>query len=249
MRRFFSPDIPELMDVTQSGDATALEKDLDDLESLNARFGGHEIIQQFLPLWIRKSENLSAPETQYRILDLATASGDIPRMIADWARAQGIKVRIDAVDFNPLTIGIARKRSTAYPEINYIEADILKFEPGGGAYDVVICSQALHHFSEDDAVRVLRLCREASRGSVLVSDLLRCWKGRFAIWLLTATVYRRAMMKYDSRLSVRRAFTENEICELARRAGWSQFEHRTYFPVRQAFWMRGARENPKPSSA
>lgn len=245
MRRSFSPDIPELMDVTQAdGDIVALEKDLDDLESLNARFGGHEVIRQFLPAWLRARADGGA----CRVLDLATASGDIPRMIADFARANGVAVEIDAVDLNPVTLDIARKRSAAYPEINYIEADILAFDPAPRSRDIVICSQAAHHFGEDDAVRVLKLCRETSRGAVLVSDLRRGWLGRFAIWLLTATAYRRAMMKHDSRLSVRRAFTGPELCALARRAGWEQFEYRSYFPVRQALWMHGAQQKPKTAS-
>jgi SAM-dependent methyltransferase len=244
MRRFFSPDVPELMDITWH-DAAALEADLDDLEDLNARFGGHEIVRQFLPLWLQPSAG------KCRILDLATASGDIPRMIAGWARAKNISVEIDAVDFNPATLAIARKRSAAYPEINYIEADILALAPPSGpaAHDIVICSQAMHHFGEEDAVRVLRFCREASRRAVLVADLRRAWTGRLAIWLLTTTVYRRAMMKHDSRLSVRRAFTPGEICGLARRAGWSQFEHRSYFPVRQALWMHDTSAKPQSVSA
>lgn len=241
MKRAFSPDTPELMDITQS-DAAALEADLDDLENLNARFGGHEIIMQFLPRWIETCAG------KCRILDLATASGDIPRAIAAWARAKNIAVEIDAVDFNPVTLAIARRRSAQYPEINYIEADILALAPAPASYDIVICSQAVHHFSEDDAVRVLRLCREASRRSVLVADLCRAWAGRFAVWLLTATIYRRAMMKYDSRLSIRRAFTPDEIRGLARRAGWDHFEHRSYFPVRQAIWMHNISAAPQPAN-
>jgi hypothetical protein len=57
------------------------------------------------------------------------------------------------------------------------------------------------------------------------------------------------MMKHDSRLSVRRAFTPGEICGLARRAGWSQFEHRNYFPVRQALWMHDTLAKPQSVSA
>lgn len=243
MKRAFSTDTPELMDVVKDG-TDELEKNLDDLESLNARFGGHEIVQRFLPLWLRPRE---PGEEKYRIVDLATASGDIPRMIVDWARERKIAVEIDAVDFNAATLAIARRRSVSYPEINYIEADMLNFDTDGARYDIAICSQALHHFSEEDAVRVLETCRKLSRKHVLVADLTRRWTGRIAVWLLTAAVYRRPMMKYDSRLSVRRAFTCAEFCELARRAGWGQYEHRRFFPVRQAIWMHdvaGSRNKP-----
>jgi len=44
-----------------------------------------------------------------------------------------------------------------------------------GAIRRRFCTLALHHFSDDDAVRVLQRCRELSHKFVLVSDLRRSW--------------------------------------------------------------------------
>ena len=63
------------------------------------------------------------------------------------------------VDQQAATIEIAQKLSADYPEISFRQANVLEWgEPG--AYDIVLCSLALHHFSEEDAVRLLRRCRE-----------------------------------------------------------------------------------------
>src|SRR6266852_807145 len=164
MKRRFDPAQPELMDQPQPISAE-LERDLRNLRQLNHYFGSHAVVLRFIRRWIRPGDRL-------RIVDLATGSSDIPRLIVDLARKIGAKVEIDALDRQPATLEIARELSAAYPEISYIEGDILEWWPEQH-YDVVLCSLALHHFSHRDAVRVLRLCRELSRKFVLVSDLCR----------------------------------------------------------------------------
>src|SRR6267143_1130536 len=162
MKRSFDPAVLEMMDRDQPPSAE-LELDLERIRQLNRWFGSYHLILGFIRSWIRPADKL-------RVVDLATGSGDIPRLIVDLARKIGAKVEIDALDRQPATLDIARELSAAYPEISYIEADILEWRPEQH-YDVVLCSLALHHFSHRDAVRVLRLCRELSRKFVLVSDL------------------------------------------------------------------------------
>ena len=135
---------------------------------------------------------------------------------------------------------IARRRSAAYPEITFVEGDA-RTPPGpAGGYDFVFCSLALHHFSEEDAVSVLRRCRELARVGVVVADLERNWQAVAGVWLMTAVLYREPMTKYDARVSVRRAFSFTELASLARSAGWDRFEHRRFAIARQAVWIEPA---------
>jgi SAM-dependent methyltransferase len=179
----------------------------------------------------------------WRILDLATGSGDIPRAIAAWAAEKHIEVSIDAVDAQRSTVEIARHRSAAFPNINFHEGDIRTFgadhikNADHAAWDIVLCSLALHHFSEDDAVRVLRHAASLATRHVLVSDLRRCARGTFGVDLLTAVWMREPMTRTDARISVRRAFSFDEFSALARKAGWSNFSHTRKFCFRQAISM------------
>ncbi len=50
----------------------------------------------------------------------------------------------------------------------------------------MLCSLALHHFSDEDAVRVLRHAASLARRHVLVSDLRRSALGTLGVDLLTA---------------------------------------------------------------
>jgi len=206
-----------------------LERDLSNLQQLNKYFGSYRLVLSFVRRWIKPGAHIS-------IVDLATGSGDIPRLIADHARRIGARAEIDALDQQRATVEIARKLSAHYPEISYLEANILEWDPGK-AYDIVLCSLALHHFRDEDAVRVLQRCRELSRRFVLVADLRRGLFLTVGVYLLTALVFREPMTRYDGRLSAARAFSFAELRELADEANWQNFGHKRFRFGRQAIWL------------
>lgn len=228
MKRQFSPDEPELMDLPQPV-GPELQKDLANLEGLNRYFGGHAIFRHFLRRWFQ-------PGHTYRVLDLATGAGDGPRTMAQWAAARSVTIEIDAVDLHPSTLEVARSQSTAFPNIQWHQGDALTYQPGA-TYDLVSCTLALHHFSEADAVALLRQCARLSHRYVLVADLERSWSTTIGVWLATALIYRDPMTQYDARLSTRRAFSFAEFRRLAAQASWLQAGHRRFYPCRQAVWL------------
>jgi SAM-dependent methyltransferase len=231
MKRSFDPAVLEMMDRPQPVSAE-LERDLERIRQLNRWFGSYRLVLGFMRRWLR-------PGARVRIVDLATGSGDIPRLIADYARKIGTQIEIDALDRQPATLEVAAKLSTNYPEIYYREADILGWD-SVGTYDVVLCTLALHHFSDEDAVRVLQRCLELSRKFVLVSDLRRGFLLRTGVYLLTALIFREPMTRYDARLSAARAFSFTEMRDLAVRAGWKHLGHKRFRFARQAIWFKAA---------
>jgi 2-polyprenyl-3-methyl-5-hydroxy-6-metoxy-1,4-benzoquinol methylase len=231
MKRSFDPAVLEMMDRPQPVSAE-LERDLRYLRQLNRWFGSYRLVLSFIRRWIK-------PGARARVIDLATGSGDIPRLIADCARRIGAHVEIDALDRQPATLEIARKLSTRYPEIYYREANILEWD-SVETYDVVLCTLALHHFSDEDAVSVLRRCRELSQSFVLVSDLRRGFLLQAGVYLLTEMIFCEPMTRYDARLSAVRAFSVAELRELALRAGWDHFGHNKFRFARQAIWLEAA---------
>lgn len=229
MKREFDPAELELMDRPQPV-SIELEHDLKNLRALNRWFGSHSLVRQFCRRWIK-------PGDQFRIADLATGSGDVPRLIVDFAREIAAEVKIDALDQQSATLEIAKKLSAGYDEISFIEANILEWN-SPEHYDLVLNSLALHHFSEDDAARLLQRCRDLSRKFVLVTDLRRGLLATAGVYLLTASIFRDPMTKFDARLSAARAFSFLEMRELARRAGWKNFGHSKFRFARQAIWLQ-----------
>jgi 2-polyprenyl-3-methyl-5-hydroxy-6-metoxy-1,4-benzoquinol methylase len=228
MKRSFDPAVLEMMDRPQPVSAE-LERDLERIRQLNRWFGSYRLVLSFMRRWIN-------PGVRTRILDLATGSGDIPRLIADYARQIGAQVEIDALDRQPATLEIARRLSTGYPEIYYRKADILEWN-SAETYDVVLCTLVLHHFSDEDAVIALQRCRDLCQKFVLVSDLRRGFLLQAGVYLLTALIFRESMTRYDARLSAARAFSFSEMRGLAVRAGWQNFGHKKFCFARQAIWL------------
>jgi 2-polyprenyl-3-methyl-5-hydroxy-6-metoxy-1,4-benzoquinol methylase len=235
MRRAFDEAKPELLDTRQPVNRK-LEASLESLRVLNKYFGAYSLVRHFMRQWLETGRT-------YRMLDLATGFGDIPRMIVTWARRHGVSVKIDAVDRQPATLEIARRASTGYPEIHYIRADARNY-CDAITYDVVCCSLALHHFSEMDALKVLRRACELSHDKVLVSDLERTWLTWACVQAVTTVAARDEMTRHDARVSVRRAFSYRELGDLAQQAGWRNFGHARFVPARQAIWMCSRHEAP-----
>src|SRR5205085_11838695 len=142
-----------------------LERDLANLRSFNRWFGGHGLVRRVVRRCLKSNDKA-------RILDVATGSGDIPRLIADHARRQDVSVQIDAIDQQESTIEIARRLSAAYPEIDFSCANLFEWDPPEG-YDIVFCSLTLHHFTTDDPMRALQKIRQRSRARGLLADLRR----------------------------------------------------------------------------
>ena len=238
MKRSFDPGVLEMMDRDQPVSAE-LERDLKRIRQLNRWFGSYRLVLGFVRDWIKPADKL-------RIVDLATGSGDIPRLIVDYARKISATVEMDALDRQPATLEIARRLSADYPEISYREANVLEWNPIE-AYDITICTLALHHFSDEDAVRLLGRCRQLSKRFVLVSDLRRGFSLVAGVYVLTALIFREPMTRYDARLSARRAFSFFETRDLAVRAGWQDFGHKKFCVGRQAVWLEAGRAGSSQS--
>ena len=228
MKRSFDPSVLEMMDRPQPV-SLELERDLERLRQLNLWFGSHRLVSMFMRRWMM-------PGAQMRVVDLATGSGDIPRLLVDHARRIDARMEVDAVDQQAATLEIARGLSAGYPEITYHAANILKWDCPQG-YDIALCSLALHHFSDDDAVTLLRRCREVSKRFVLVADLRRGFLLRTGVYMLTALIFREPMTRFDARLSAERAFSFAEMRELAIQAGWKSFGRKKFRFARQAVWL------------
>jgi SAM-dependent methyltransferase len=227
MKRSFDPAVLEMMDRPQLL-SPELERDLQRLRQLNRWFGSYRLVLKFMRRWIKRGARL-------RVVDLATGSGDIPRLLVDFARNIGAHIEVDAVDRQSATLEIARQLSAGYPEISFHEADILGWDCVQDC-DIALCSLVLHHFSDDDAVKILRRCRALSKRFVLVSDLRRGFLLRVGVHLLTAAIFREPMTRFDARLSSERAFSFSEMRQLAIRAGWKNFDHKKHRFARQAIW-------------
>jgi SAM-dependent methyltransferase len=227
MKRAFDEQHSEFIDASQAV-APELERNLADVASLNRSLGSHRLVARFLSGWFQR-------RGCYRVLVLAAGAGDIPRVIADWCENRRISVQIDALEANPAALEIARAQGAKYSNIQWLRGNPLSFE-SGHTYDLV-CSLALHRFSETDAIRLLRHGRKSSHHFVLFADLERSLGAYLGVWLAAALLLREPLARHDGRLSARRAFTWVEMHRLAAEAGWEDFGHARFLFCHQAVWL------------
>ena len=185
---------------------------LDELAFINSTLGG------YTPS-LRGIDSLLPDGCQrVRILDVGTGGGDAPRRMLRWANRRGIEAEVYGIDVSAPTVEYAREKSPGQPNLEYhcIDVDDLKVDE---PFDVVHAGLTLHHFDNQDAVRVLRKMYALARWGIVINDLHRHPLAYYSILWLTRFFSKSRMIKNDAPLSVLRAFTREELLRLVADAG------------------------------
>jgi ubiquinone/menaquinone biosynthesis C-methylase UbiE len=189
-------------------DVDELAGNLRDIAFANARLGGTAPV-------VRALRRLGART----VLDVGSGAGDVPFALVRDGELRGVDVRVTCLDSSEQMLAIARRATRAHSALTFVLGDGAALPFGGGAFDVVTCTLALHHFQPDAARALLREMRRVARITPLVCDLRRSGAAFAATWLWSRTS-RNRLTRHDAPLSVRRAYTPGEALALAREAGW-----------------------------
>jgi ubiquinone/menaquinone biosynthesis C-methylase UbiE len=212
LKRHFSDSRLEMMDQSDA-DPEVLRDDLRNLRIINRYFGGLSALRNaVVPMAVKMKEAVT-------ILDLATGSGDQPVSLAKVFRRWNQPARITAIDRNEVMLNAARQYASEFPEIRFEQGDILNLSVPAASFDIVTCSLAIHHLSRENAVKLLREMNRISRLGFVVNDLSRSRTGAATAWIYTRLTTLNPMTRYDSVISVLRAFTKKELAEMAAEAG------------------------------
>jgi ubiquinone/menaquinone biosynthesis C-methylase UbiE len=226
-QRQFDADLPEMIDLPNN-DPAVLDDDLKNLRTINKYFGGLSAVKKEI---VRLFDKISKAD-KIEILDLATGSADHPLAILTLSQKWRRPVAITAVDKNPQILAIARERTKLFKEIQIERQDILALPYPDKSFDIVLASLVIHHFSRQDAVRLLKEMDRLSRIGFVLNDLRRSWLAAATAWLYTRLTTRNPMTLNDSYLSVLRAFTADELQKIAQAAGIKNFKIKKRFLFR-----------------
>lgn len=187
---------PELLDHAEPEVARA---NLADLVRINTHFGGHSTIRKLL--------RDAGAAGSFTVLDVGAASGDTAAVI----RQAYPGARVTSLDYNRVNLSGA-----PYPKVL---ADAFHLPFAENAFDYVLSSLFLHHFTDECVTELLRSFHRVARRAVLIADLerhalpylfLKFSRPLFGWGLITV---------HDGLLSVRAAFRAGELLALAHRAG------------------------------
>jgi ubiquinone/menaquinone biosynthesis C-methylase UbiE len=198
---------PELLDGPL--DEQILHGNLRDLARVNRWLGGSGLSRAAVAPLLA---GLAAPS----LLDIGTGAADIPAALAASVSKRQPRLAITATDVRPEIVAAATTR-VAGSKLTIRLGDL--DDERDDAFDVVHASLVLHHLEPAEAVSLLRQMRRVARVGVVVNDLQRGRRWLAGAWLVTRLTTRNQYTRHDAPLSVRRAYTADEVVDLARQAG------------------------------
>lgn len=204
----------ELIDLPSSS-LLELAQNLKDMAFINKYMGVHRMVRFHLGCLLRKRAHLE----EIRVLDLATGSGDVPVSLIRWARQRNLKMRVVGLDINKLVLSIARGMSSNFPEIDFMQGDLLNLPFKPSSFDYVLCNTALHHFDFHQGVKILGAMARISRYGLIATDLCRGTLPYLLALGVCHLISRNKLTRNDGPLSVTRSYTLRELSHLAHSAG------------------------------
>jgi 2-polyprenyl-3-methyl-5-hydroxy-6-metoxy-1,4-benzoquinol methylase len=183
-----------------------LRDTLDKLGSINKWLGGNRITIDGIEQLLKGKPKNKA----YRIIDLGCGHGDILRLVADFGRKQGYDFELIGIDANQDAIDYANELSENYPELTFRNEDIFSKEFQNIEFDIALTTLFLHHFKEEEILKVLsNLSTKATLG-VVVNDLQRS-EIAYGLFKLLSIVISNYMIKQDGLTSILRAFKREDL--------------------------------------
>jgi len=197
----------ELMDDFSKG-GSELEQALRELRIINRVFAAaRPTLRGVRGLWME----LGQP-TRLTILDIGAGSGDINRLLLQWASKQQIAMEIILVDLSTEACAEARAYYAGEPRVSVRVGDL--FELPDSCADIVTASQFLHHFPTAHLGPIIQKMLRAARMGVVINDIHRHFVAWFTIWTVTRLFSRNQYIRHDAPLSIAKGFRGAELASL-----------------------------------
>lgn len=225
--------IPELMDDPRLHPELHVEA-LHGLEVLNKISGSAQILWSELK-WFEKQHQ----KQTIQVLDVATGSGDILLALAKLAGREKQQFEFTGVDISAQAVSHATSRiENRTKNIQFKQIDVIKDGIPDG-FDVAMTSLFTHHLDPDDVIALLTKMRESGASMILVNDLVRSELSYSLVWLATRLLTRSPVVHFDGPVSVRAAYTVEEMRDMALSAGLTDCYVKLHPPCRQLLvWRR-----------
>jgi ubiquinone/menaquinone biosynthesis C-methylase UbiE len=187
---------------------------LGEIAFINRYFGDKRALEKTL-----LSEIESSDLREFSVLDVGCGSGELLRIIADFAAATERSARLTGLDLNPISSTTTKELSQDFASIATVQGDAMRLPFDDGAFDFAISSLFFHHLTDPQIVEVLREMSRVSRRGVVVIDLHRDPVAYVGYKLLCVVFRISELVRHDGSLSIKKGFKRGELSALAERAG------------------------------
>lgn len=168
----------------------------------------------------------------FSVIDAGAGSGELLRVIAEWARERNLKPQLTGVELNARSAKAIADESRAFVEISAVRGDAFQLPFADNSFDYAICSLFTHHFKDDGVVKLLRELSRLAVRRVFVIDLHRHPVAYYFYTTIGRLFLHNRLIREDGALSILRSFKPKELQRLAQRAGLESSLVERHFPYR-----------------
>lgn len=208
--------MPELLD-EDLGTAEEIRSSLLDLRGINQHFGGFAGMAALLRLVAHKTGKRS-----FTFLDIAGGTGDVALHVTQELGKDAVQLRATVLD------RAVSHMNGSGSSLRIVAGDALAVPFSARSFDVVGCNLFCHHIEPDRLAGFFEEALRVARIAVIASDLRRNlfhWLAAYA----GGVTYRSRITRHDAPVSVRRAYTIDEIRAIAAQTSAARFEVRPHF--------------------
>jgi SAM-dependent methyltransferase len=194
----------EYLDV--SNDPRLQRRSHRDIALANHLFGGTRAVLAELAPFLQ-------PGADATLLDVGTGTGDIPERLVELAGRRGVRLQVFGLDGRAELVTATREWAA-----QGVCGDALSLPFADRSFDFVLASQIMHHFTPDDARRLVRELQRVARRRVVIADLRRSWVAAAGLWLVSFPLGFHPVSRHDGVVSILRGFDGPELSAMVREA-------------------------------
>ena len=214
----YRTDLEESMD-DFSMDNDGLVTALDDIARINQLLGGNSVTLDGVQHLIK---DLPKDQT-ITIMDFGCGSGDMLRMLSKFGAENNLKFQLIGIDANEATIRHAEKCSTDFENITYLAEDIFLYDFSKLKIDIALITLTLHHFKDDEILKIMRVILNLVRKGIVVNDLQRS-KLAYRLFQIIIFIFRlEKMTANDGLISILRGFKKEDLQNYSRDLGLKKY--------------------------
>lgn len=206
---------------------------LKDIDNVNRRLGGHHITIKGIKKLIQNNS-----EKELRIADIGCGSGQTLRQLSKWGKRENLNLKLCGIDANAHIVQQAKSLSRGYDNIEYIQENIFSEEFKSRDFDIITCCLTLHHFKDNDIVKLISLLHKQSGIGVVVNDLHRS-KLAYVLFKLYSTLFMKSKIaKNDGGVSILRGFKKKDLLGYSDQINLNNFELNWHWAFRYLWILK-----------
>jgi ubiquinone/menaquinone biosynthesis C-methylase UbiE len=220
----------ELLDA-DLGTPREIASSLKSMRQVNRWFGGNRTHRRLL---LRVAERMRGREMH--ILEVASGRADVLQSAAKALMRRGTKLTLTLLDRSAQHLPTDGDWDRELPPPALVHGDALRIPLPDESVDVVSCCLFLHHLDEHQAALFFREALRVARVAVVVNDLER-ERTNYVLARLCALFDTSRISRHDGPVSVRRAYTREELKRLIENTGCDfELKRRFLFRLGAVVW-------------